>query len=151
MYKLKHNVMKFTEIIGSIKEGKTTSKSHLKNLMKMAMIDNHFHFSENQLLLKLAKKYNVSKRQLRNIKKNAAQIKFVLPKDENKKFAQFYELTNMMTIDDKILKEELNLCRTYAKRFGYEKNHELVDAVVKNIEFGLPWQESRKRVALLLQ
>ena len=150
MYKLKHNVMIFTELIGFIKGGTTTSKSHMKNLLEVALVDDHFDDSEYKLLLKLARKYNVSKKRLNKIKENPGEIKFELPKDENKKFKQFYELTKMMTIDEKILREELKLCKILAKKFGYEKSQELVDAIVKNIEFGLPWQESRKRVALLL-
>ena len=47
--------MKFTELIDLFKEGKATSKSHMKNLLEMAMIDSHFDDYEYQLLKKLGR------------------------------------------------------------------------------------------------
>ena len=142
--------MKFREIIGLYKEGKTTSKSHIKNLVEIAMIDSNFDDSEYQLLKKLAKKHKVSKKELNKIQDNPADVEFELPADENEKFEQFYELVRMMTHDGQILEEEVDLCVIFAKKFGYKNQPELVDAIEKNIENDLPWQESRKRVALLL-
>ena len=142
--------MKFREIIGLYKEGKTTSKSHIKNLVEIAMIDSNFDDSEYQLLKKLAKKHKVSKKELNKIQENPADVEFELPSDENEKFEQFYELVRMMTHDGQILEEEVDLCVIFAKKFGYKNQPELVDAIEKNIENNLPWQESRKRVALLL-
>ena len=142
--------MKFSELIGMHKEGKTTSKSHIKNLLEMALIDSHFDDREYQLLKKLAKKHKVSKKELKEIQENNANVEFELPVDENEKFEQFYELVYMMTADKKILKEEVNLCIIYAKKFNYNNQPELVNAITQNIKNNLPWQESRKRVALLL-
>jgi len=142
--------MKFREIIGLYKEGKTTSKSHIKNLVEIAMVDSNFDDSEYQLLKKLAKKHKVSKKELNKIQENPADVEFELPADEDEKFEQFYELVRMMTYDGQILEEEVDLCVIFAKKFGYKNQPELVEAIEKNIENNLPWQESRKRVALLL-
>ena len=142
--------MKFSELIGMHKEGKTTSKSHIKNLLEMALIDNHFDDREYQLLKKLAKKHKVSKKELKKIQENNADVEFELPVHENEKFEQFYELVYMMTADKKILKEEENLCIIYAKEFNYNSQPELVNAITQNIKNNLPWQESRKRVRSLL-
>ncbi|MCH7512686.1 MAG: hypothetical protein IH947_01890 [Bacteroidetes bacterium] len=143
--------MKFTELIDLFKEGKATSKSHMKNLLEMAMIDSHFDDYEYQLLKKLAKKHKVSDKELKKIQENPAEVKFELPVDAIEKFEQFYELINMMTIDEKIYEEEVNLCIIFAKKFGYKNQQELVDAITQNIKNGLPWEETRKRVGLLLQ
>ncbi len=142
--------MKFTELIGLFKEGKATSKSHMKNLLEMAMIDSHFDDHEYQLLKKLAKKHKVSEKELKNIQENPAEVKFELPEDDNEKFEQFYELIQMMTIDEKIYEEEVNLCIIFAKKFGYSNQPGLVDAITQNIKNGLPWKETKKRVYALL-
>ena len=143
--------MKFTELIGLFKEAKATAKSHMKNLLEMAMVVSHFDDYEYQLLKKLAKKYKVSEKEFKKIQENPAEVKFVLPVDEKEKFELFYELIHMMTIDGKIYDEEVNLCIIFAKKFGYKNQQELVYALTQNIKNGLPWEETRKRLDLLLQ
>lgn len=140
--------MKFEELIGLFKENKTISKSHMKNLFEMAMVDSHFDDSEFQLLKRLAKKHKVSEKELNKIKVDPSKIKFELPKNEDKKFEQFFELVHMMTIDNKMLDDELNLCRIFAKKFGYKNEHELVNIIAEHISNGLSWQESKVIVAM---
>lgn len=140
--------MKLLEIIGLFKERKTISKSHMKNLFEMAMVDSHFDDSEFQLLQKLAKKHKVSERELNKIKEDPAKVKFELPEDSDRKFEQFFELVHMMTIDDKMHDEELNLCQIFAKKFGYKNGQELVNVIAQNIGNGLDWQETRKRLVM---
>jgi hypothetical protein len=140
--------MKLLELIGLFKESKTISKSHMKNLFEMAMVDSHFNDSEFQLLQKLAKKHKVSERELNKIKENPARVKFELPEDSDRKFEQFFELVHMMIIDDNMYDEELNLCQLFAKKFDYENGHELVNVIAQNIVNGLDWQETRKRLAM---
>lgn len=142
--------MKFSEIIGLFKEGKSTSKSHMKNLLEIAIVDSHFDDEEYQLLHRLAKKHGVSERELQKIQDNPDAVKFELPEDEGEKFEQFYELVHMMTVDDRIMDEEMGLCRVFAKKFGYNDPHELVSAVAQNIKNGQPWEETQKRVVTLL-
>ena len=132
------------------KEGKASSKSHIRNLLEMAMVDSHFDDSELQLIQQLAKKYKVSEKELADIQKNPDHVKFELPDNENEKFEQFYELVQMMMIDEKIFEEEKSLCRIFAKKFAYKTQHELVDAVSENIKNNQPWDETMKRVSFLL-
>jgi len=142
--------MKFSELIGLFKEGKTTSKSHMKNLLEIAMSDSHFDDEEYKLLKKLAKKHKVSESELEKIQKNPGKVQFELPTNKNERFEQFYELVHMMTVDEKILDEEKALCKIFAEKFGYKGQRDLVDAVAQNIKNGQPWQETKKRVSTLL-
>lgn len=142
--------MKFAELLGMFKEGKPSSKSHMKNLLEMAMVDSHLDDTEMDLLKQLAKKHKVSEKELAQIQSEPEKIKFELPDDESEKFEQFYELVNMMTIDEKIFDEEKNLCRIFAKKFGYRVPWDLVDAVSQNIQNDQPWDETMKRVTALL-
>lgn len=138
--------MKFTEIIGLFKESKTLTRSHMKNLLEMAMADSHFDDSEYQLLRTLAKKYKVSEKELEKIKADAANIAFELPDKSEEKFEQFYELVHMMTVDHDIDRAELNLCKIFAKKFGYNNADEVINVIVENIKNGLDWKESMSRV-----
>ena len=118
----------------------------MKNLFEMAMIDSHFDDSEYQLLEKLAKKHKVSKKELEKIKEDPSQIEFELPKDKNVKFEQFFELVHMMAIDESIFDEEMNLCKIFAKKFGYDNGEELVKVIAQNIGNGQDWKETKARV-----
>ena len=140
--------MKFTDLIGIFKESKTVSRSHMKNLLEMAMADSHFDDTEYDLLKKLAKKHNVSEKELEKIKDDPANIEFELPKKKEEKFEQFYELVKMMTIDDDIDSAEINLCKIFAKKFEYDNGEEMINIIIENIKYGLDWKESLERVTM---
>ena len=140
--------MKFTEIIGLFKENNTVTKSHMKNLLEMAMADRHFDDSEFQLLKTLAKKYKVSENELEKIKTDPSNIEFELPQKKEEKFEQFYELVHMMTVDHDIDRAELSLCKIFATKFGYDNTDEMINIIVENIKNGLDWQESMNRVSM---
>ena len=142
--------MNLAELLGFWKEGKPTSKSHMKNLLEMAMVDSHLDDTEFDLLKKLAKKHKVSEKELNEIQADPDKIEFELPEDDNEKFEQFYELVNMMTVDERVFEEEKNLCRIFAKKFGYTKPWDLVDAVEQNIQNGQSPKETMKRVKPLM-
>ena len=70
--------MKFGELIGMFKESNKVTKSHMKNLFEMAMVDSNFDDTEFELLEKLAKKHKVSEKELNEIKENPDKIPFEL-------------------------------------------------------------------------
>jgi uncharacterized tellurite resistance protein B-like protein len=144
--------MKFSQFLGLFKEGKVGAKSHMKNLIEMAMVDGHFDISEKGFLRKIANKYNVSSSQLKSIHNNPEVIEFELPKDDSKKFEQLYDLVNMMVADEFVDHEEIKLCGIFAQKFGYKegKSRELVAAIVSNIEHGRSAKDTELRVAWLL-
>ncbi len=148
--------MKFKELIGMFKEGASVTKSpnhlksHMKNLLEMALVDGHFDESEMDLLKKLAQKYNISEDELRKIQDSQSDIEFEIPEDDNEKFEQFYELVNMMTIDGNIYDEEVNLCVIIGKKFEYNNVHDVVQAMIQDIKNGLPMENTRNSVDWLL-
>ena len=148
--------MKFKELLGMFKEGVSVTKSsnylksHMKNLLEMALVDGHFDETEMDLLKKLAQKYNIPEDELRKIQDNPSNFEFEIPEDDNEKFEQFYELVNMMTIDGKIFDEEMNLCVIIGKKFGYNNVHETLEAMIEDIKNGLPMEDTRNSVDWLL-
>ena len=143
--------MNIGEFLQLFKEGKVSAKSHMKNLLEIAYVDGHFDDSENILLNKLAKKYNISGKQLEEIKQNPDTIKFEIPKKDKDKFEQLYDLVTMMLADEYVDSEEFKLCVIFAKKFGYKESsaHEIVDTIAGNLKHGQSSAETMKRVELL--
>ena len=77
-------------------------------------------------------------------------IEFEIPEDENEKFAQFYELVNMMTIDGNIFDEEMNLCVLIGKKFEYNNVLDVIEIMIQDIKIGLPMENTRNSVDWLL-
>jgi len=144
--------MKFSKFLGLFKEGKVGVKSHMKNLIEVAMVDGHFDESEKTLLDSIAKKYGVSSSQLQVIHDDPSAIQFEIPKNESHRFEQLFDLVNMMVIDDYTDREEIRLCGLFARKFGYQdsKSDELVDAVANNIKNGQSLIDTKTRVDWLL-
>jgi uncharacterized tellurite resistance protein B-like protein len=134
------------------REGKASVKSHMKNLIEMAMADGHFDDIEYDLLLNIAKKYNISESEIKKIRENPFKIKFVIPEDSKEKFEHMYDLVHMMIIDNYIDSNEIKLCTLFARKFGYQpiKINELVESMVGNIKAHNSASETYDRVKHLL-
>ena len=144
--------MKISKFLKLFKEGKVGAKSHMKNLLEVAMVDGDYDKTEQKLLDALAKKHSISKKQLQEIHDAPEHIDFEVPGDEKHKFEQLYELVHMMVVDNYIYKEEIKLCGIFARKFGYDpnKSDELVNSISQNIQNGHTIKETHKRVSLLL-
>jgi uncharacterized tellurite resistance protein B-like protein len=144
--------MKFSDILSLFRQGKSTARSHMKNLIEMAVVDRNFDLVEHNLLARIAQRNNVSEEHLKKIKESKDEIEFQLPQDSQEKFAQFYDLVHMMTIDKTIHQEEMNLCNIYAVKFGYPryKAGDIISSIQSNISNGQDSSETYKRVAWML-
>ncbi len=56
--------MKISKFLQLFKQGKVGAKSHMKNLIEVAMVDGEYDKTEEKLLNGLAKKHRISKKQL---------------------------------------------------------------------------------------
>ncbi len=142
--------MKFAELLGLFKAGKATAKSHMKNLLEMAMVDGDFDNTEQSLLKDLAQKHRVSEGELRRIQQHPESVQFELPEESTERFEQFYDLVHMMAVDNRTDDEEVSLILLFAKKFGYKRSRELIDSVAENIRAGLTPVETQKRVNWML-
>ncbi|HMP99045.1 MAG TPA: hypothetical protein PKC24_04635 [Cyclobacteriaceae bacterium] len=145
--------MKLNEILNLFRQGKSTAKSHMKNLIEMAAADGNFREVEFQLLVSIAKKYGISEKELSHIKSNPQQIELEIPVNPIEKFNQLYDLTHMMIVDKDIHIEELKLCNLFAIRFGYraEIAEELVQSIKNNISQQHGPEETRLRVEWMIK
>lgn len=144
--------MKFSELLSQFRQGKAGARSHMKNLIEMAAVDGHFDDVEFDLLKKIAKKHNISEKQLKEIQDNPQDVEFEVPNDAKEKFGQLFDLVHMMTIDQYIDREEVNLCLIFAGKFGYKKERipDLIDAITSNIQNNQNKEETLKRLDWLL-
>ncbi len=129
------------------------TKSHMKNLIEVALVDGHFDDDEFELLFRLAEKHSLTRDEILSIKKELSDVPFVVPANEQRRFNQLYELIQMMLADGFVDRGEMRLCTLFAKRFGYPefRAEELVDSVARNIETGNPPEETLKRVSWLIR
>ena len=144
--------MNFKELLNILCEGKSSAKSHMKNLIEMAAVDGNFDQMENDLLKAIAKRNNISEGQLKEIRTNPNHIKFEVPSDKTERFHQLYDLVHMMSIDKNIHSEEMKLSHIFAIKFGYnrDKVKELVDTIQSNIANGQDHKETMLRSIMLI-
>ncbi len=144
--------MKFNDILSLFKQGKSTAKSHMKNLIEMAAKDGNFDDVEYKLLKEIAKRNNISESQLNAIKEKPHEVAFEIPADKKERFNQLYDLVHMMIVDDEIHPEETKLCNLFAIKFGYERSKvdELINTIQSNIKNGNDSNNTMKRVEIML-
>jgi uncharacterized tellurite resistance protein B-like protein len=144
--------MNFKELLGTLMAGKSTAKSHMKNLIEMAAVDGNFEDIEYELLKSIAKRNGISEGRLKEIRNNPDNIQFEVPTDPKEKFHQLYDLVHMMSIDKNVHTEEMKLSHIFAIKFGYQRDNvkDLVNTIQSNIEHGQGHDEAMKRAALLI-
>ena len=144
--------MNLKDLLSAFSQGKSTAKSHMKNLIEMAAIDGNFDDVEYDLLKSIAKRNGISEGQLTDIRKNPNKVIFEVPTDPTEKFHQLYDLVHMMTIDKNVNSEELKLSHIFAVKLGYNRDRvkELMDTIQSNILHGQGHEEAMKRVAFLI-
>ena len=128
--------MTFTEIIDLFRKGKATAKSHMRNLIEIAAADGGFGNEEQRVLQYAALRNNISESQLKDIQAAVSKIRFQVPRSEEVKFFQLYDLVHMMSVDKSIHSEELRLCEIFAIKFGYRKEvvREMIEMIRQNTE-----------------
>jgi uncharacterized tellurite resistance protein B-like protein len=128
--------MDFKDILNLFKIGKASAKSHMRNLIEIAASDGSLAIEEQRLLEHAARRYNISKEELQRIQAGTSKVRFEVPRNEEDKFFQLYDLVHMMSVDKNIHTEELWLCEIFANKFGYRKEivREMIEMIRQNIE-----------------
>lgn len=142
--------MNFKDILNLFKQGKATAKSHMRNLIEIAAADGGFGIEEQRLLDYAAQRNNITQTELKEVQANASKVPFEVPKSEEEKFFQLYDLVHMMSVDKNIHSEELRLCEIFAIKFGYRKEvvKEMIDLIRLNIE---KWTGPKETMQLVLR
>lgn len=104
--------MKRLNIFGSYKEERR--KSHIKNLITVALVDGHLAEEEWALLTRVAERLGMSSEEIDHIRNNPKEVAFVAPKRYKEKLQQVNDLVSLMMVDGDVDKKELELCKKIA-------------------------------------
>ena len=105
-------------------------RSHIKNLITVAMADGKLEPDEWELLISIAVQLGVSREEIERIKNYPEQVTFVPPKKYEDKVEQIQDLVAIMTVDDHINPKELELCKKISLKLDILP--QMVDEIVSS-------------------
>ena len=122
-------------------------KNHIKNLLALAKADGHMHPKEEALLYKIAKRYGLKDRQVKELVDKDEKFEVNVPDNHNDKMNLLYDLILMVYADDVIDQHEIEFCEDAVKQFGMKK--QLVSWLLAEFERGTPpppdeWEEIKR-------
>jgi uncharacterized tellurite resistance protein B-like protein len=106
-------------------------RSHIKNLISVAMVDGHLDPDEWDLLTSIAKVLGMSDQEIVHIKNHPESVSFVPPKKYEEKVEQIHDLVAIMTIDGEINARELDLCKKISLKLDILP--QVVDQILQNV------------------
>lgn len=116
-------------------DNQTLIERHLKNLVFLAKIDDHFDDTEKELVLKIGFKNGLNAKQIDQLIDDAEHIDISVPISEEDQFEYLFNVVQMMMIDGKLYQKELDYCVEVAIRLGFKKI--IVTVLIRAIEDGL--------------
>jgi uncharacterized membrane protein YebE (DUF533 family) len=122
-------------------------KNHIKNLLALAKADGEMHPKEEALLYKIAKRYGLKDRQVRQLLEADEKFKMNVPDNHNDKMNLLYDLILMVYADDVVDQHEIEFCEEAVELFGMKK--ELVSWLLEEFDRGTPpppdeWDEIKR-------
>lgn len=97
------------------------NKSHLKNLISVAMSDGNLDTNEAKALLSVANRLGIDEINVRQIVTNHKDIDFMLPKDRKDRIQQFWDLIMIILADGKVEEHEMTIFENFAMKLGIRK------------------------------
>ncbi len=112
------------------------NRSHIKNLIEMALADGKIDDKELALLKEVALRFDFTEEDIREIQNSVENVKFTPPSSEKLKIEQLNELVKMMMVDKKIEESEVNLCKSLAIKLNLAPAiiDELIDMNVQQLK-----------------
>ena len=120
------------------------AKSHIRNLIRIACADGTFDDTEWELLIRIARKFELSEEEVKDVMDHIDDYSFTPPANKEDRNVQLYNLGRMVMADGVQDKEEMVKINRFAIGLGYSGDcvHELVDNVIEMINKGLPSDEA---------
>lgn len=119
-------------------------KSHVRHLVRLAKSDGILHSDELRFIKKVGKKNGLTDKEVDGIIQNPTSVDIVLPKDNDDKFFQIFDLVNLMLKDGEVNDAEIEFCMELANRLGFRKV--IVGVLVAKIERGIKEGLTRKQI-----
>lgn len=94
------------------------NKSHIKNLLEVALADGQLDKSELDVLISIAGKYDIPKTEVQRIIDNPHDVKFSPPSSYSAKVKLLEDLVKIMIADKNIDEEEVKICKDLALKLN---------------------------------
>lgn len=118
--------MDLSNIFKSDEDG--VRRSHLKNLVAVALADGKLTDDEWELLVYLASRLGISEDEINTIKNNPDSVQFIPPKKYEDKIQQIEDLVTLISIDHDINPKEIELCKKISLRLDILP--QIVDSII---------------------
>ncbi len=106
-------------------------RSHLKDLLSVAMADGHLDEHEWELLKSLAELMEMPESEIASIRENPDSVHFEPPRKYEDKVQQIQDLVALMSIDGDINPSEIDLCKKISVRLDILP--QMVDQILEDL------------------
>jgi len=96
-------------------------KKQLSLMIQLAISDNRLSEREERLIFNLGKLHNISEAEVKELIKTPEPIGPIEALTNDEKFQYLYMVIQMMKIDRKIFKSEVEFCKDLADKLGFKK------------------------------
>lgn len=97
---------------------KDKNRSHIKNLLEVAIADGKLDESELNLVMKIASNFDMTKEEVLEIKNNTNEISFNPPSSYSAKIKLLEDLVNVIIADKTIHESEVAICKEFAVKLN---------------------------------
>jgi len=95
------------------------NRSHIQNLVSVALADGKIDENEMAYLEILAQEYSVTSEELQNMIVHPDHYVFTAPMNKEERFTQLKEIIRILISDGKVGLTEINICKKYAVALNY--------------------------------
>ncbi|MCG8306074.1 MAG: hypothetical protein MI975_01700 [Cytophagales bacterium] len=113
------------------KNEEAKNKSHIKNLLEVAISDGELDDRELELIISIAAKFDIPRKEVISIKEHHREIQFIPPSSYSAKVKLMEDLVSVLLADKKIEEEEINICKELAVRL--KLNTAVVDDLINSV------------------
>ncbi len=107
--------------MSNLPSDKKIKLEHFANLVAVAYSDGYLEEHEKQFLSERAEEYGLPADEVKNLFDMAAELKFVVPQNDEEKEEQLSDAVYMAMIDGEVHEKEYDLCLTIAKKLDFRK------------------------------
>ena len=113
------------------KNEEAKNRSHVKNLLEVAISDGELDDRELELIISIAGKFDITRQEVISLKDNPEEIEFTPPSSYSAKVKLMEDLVSVLLADKKIEDDEINICKELAIKL--KLNSVVVDDLIDNV------------------
>jgi tellurite resistance protein len=107
--------------MSNLPSDKKIKLEHFANLVAVAFSDGYLEEHEEQFLSERAEEYGLPADEIKKLFDMAAELKFVVPQNDEEKEEQLSDAVYMAMIDGEVHEKEYDLCLKIAKKLDFRK------------------------------